>query len=154
MLLAHLIEDRRAAEVVAPLEEHANQVGQGVGGADGIPQSHPRSALHRIHDEPASRVIEDHRLVAQVDEVGRRRALRLDGRGGRLEVGVGRGLGLMRRVRHEARERKEQHDGGGPYRGTKKARRFPLQLELPPEILRVLHVLEREEAEPRRRDER
>ena len=74
-------------------------------------------------------------------------------RGG-VEVRVAGFDRLVRRVAHQPREHEQQQRHGRSDRGRRKREASPLQLELPPELVRVLDVLEGEEAEPDRRAQR
>ncbi len=55
---------------------------------------------------------------------------------------------LVRCVANQARQSEEQHGDTGAHGGAQRARRFAVQLELPPEIVRVLDVFECEEPQP------
>ena len=67
--------------------------------------------------------------------------------GGRLDH-------LVRRRPHQPRHAEQERDDGRADRAAQGARRLAAQLELPPQLLRVLYVLEGEEAQPDRRPER
>ena len=67
---------------------------------------------------------------------------------------VGRLVALVRRGPHEPREPEQQDHHRRADRGAQEPRRLAVQLELPPQLARVVDVLEREQAEPDRRAER
>ena len=154
MRSGHFVEDRHAAEVVAALEKQAHQIGEPILRPDRIAQRHPGASLDAVHDEGGAFVVEQQRLVPEKREVGKRRRLG----GNRLrrifEIRLGRGRRLVRGVPNQARKPKQQEHDRRTDRRTQEPRRVALQLELPPELVRILHVLERKEPEPHGRAER
>ena len=66
-----------------------------VHGPDRVAKRHPRPPLDAVHDEPAPPLVEEQRLVAQVDEVRGGGRLRPDNVRGRVDIGIGRVLGLV-----------------------------------------------------------
>ncbi len=150
---SYFVEDGHAAEVVAPLEKRTHQAGQFGFGPDRISQRHPGARLHAVHDERGPAVVEQDGLVAKIDEERRRRRLRRDRPPHVVEIGISWHRRLVRRVADEPCERKQQQGQGRADRSPQEPRRLASQLELPPELARVLDVLERKEPQPHRSTE-
>ena len=73
---------------------------------------------------------------------------------GRFQIVLGRRLDLVRRVPDQSRQREQEDDARRADRSPQETRRIAFELELPPQVLRVLDVLECEEPEPHRCHER
>src|SRR5262245_22570995 len=78
VFLPDLVKHRHAAEIVASFEKRTDDVGKAIDRADGIAQRHPRPALYAVHQKGLPRLVEQHGLVAEVDEVRNRRRLSRD----------------------------------------------------------------------------
>ena len=154
MRSGHFVEDRDAAEIGAALEKQAHQVGEPLLRPDGIAQGGPCAPLDGVHHEGGACVVEQQRLVLEKRQVGKRRRL-----GGYrllrvLEVGLRRGRRLVRGIPNQSRKPKEQEHDRRADRRAQEPRGVALQLELPPELVRIVHVLEREQPEPDGRTDR
>ena len=147
-LLPHLVEDGTPGVVVAALQEAPDEVGANHLRAHRVAERDPRAPPHAVHEEAGARLVEEQRLVAHEREEGEGRRLRGDRALGLRELLVGRGLHLRRRRAQQPGGAKDEERHHGADRGTQEARRVLLQLEPPPQVVRVLHVLEGEEAEP------
>ena len=148
--LADFVEDRHAAEVVAPLEEVANQIVEPIVWSDRIAERDPGAPLHAVHDERGSIVVEQQRLVPEIHQIREGRRLSGDRPTGVFEVGVGRRGRLVRRIPDQAGKPEQQQHRRRADRGAEESRGFAVHLELPPELVRVVHVLEREQSQPDR----
>ena len=148
------VEDRHAAEIGAALEKHPHQVREPLLRADGIAQRGPGAPVDGVHHEGGACVVEEQRLVFQKRQVGRRQRLG----GDRLlrveEVRLRRGRRRVRGIPNQPRKPDQQQHDRHADRRTQEPRGVTLQLELPPEIARILHVLEREQPEPDGRADR
>src|SRR5690349_18956917 len=93
--LADLVEDRRRGKVIAAFEKQANQIGVRVRWTDGIAERCPRAPFDAVHDERASRLVEEQRLVAKIDKVGRGIGLGLDDGADGVQITVAGRLRLV-----------------------------------------------------------
>src|SRR4051812_24465333 len=83
-------------------------------------------------------------LVAKKYQVRKRVGLVFDDRGRRVQILLGRPGGLVRGIANQACEAEQEQRDCRPDSGAQHPRRFAVQLELPPEVVRILYVLERE----------
>ena len=150
---ADFVEHRHPAEVVAAFEEGADEPRHRRVGTDRIAHGHPGAALHAVHQERVAGLVEEQRLVAQEDEVGRRASLLLHRRFGRPEVGGTRRRHHVRGVPQQPGHAHQQHHHRGAHAGAQKPRGLAVQFELPPELVGIVHVLEGKQAEPKRRSQ-
>ncbi len=70
------------------------------------------------------------------------------------EIAIRRRFDFVRGVSDQPRNGNQENDHRGSHRSAQKPRRLAVQRELPPQIVRVLHVLEGKEPEPHRRGQR
>ena len=124
VLLSHLVEDRRASEIVAVLEKAANEARRGLHRSDGIPERDPGAALNPVHDERRARLVEEQRLVAEIDEEGAVDACSAITRAASSRSSSVGTSASGRAGADEPRHRDEQHERRGADRGPQEARRF------------------------------
>ena len=148
---SYFVEDGHATEVVAALEERTHQAAassaSGPTGSPSATQVRP-STPYMMKRGPA---------VVEEDA-----PCREDRRGTETSPTAPRSPAPRHRDRpqlaaapraargRQPGERKQQQGQGRADRSTQEPRRLASQLELPPELVRVLHVLEREEPQPHR----
>ena len=135
---------------VAQLDEFPDQILPGLARPDRIAQGDPTAALDAVHEKRPGVVAQDEVLVAQQGQVG---------------VGPGRGFDdgadLRRRVdvqglrlgpgRHEEPGHGVEEDQSHrARRAAQEARRIAPEREPPPQVVRVVHVLVGEQAQPDR----
>src|SRR4029453_12429989 len=86
VLRSDFVEHRRATVVVAASDEQPYEDRPQRGPSNGVTERHPRPSLDAVHDERLATIVEEQRLVFEVDEIRERRVLRGDDAAGVLQI--------------------------------------------------------------------